>query len=381
VYEPPGCDALWEQVDAGSLAADEFLMFLDRPATPTMLPLVAGGHYDFEVDWGDGSVEQVASLSDGTHRYQDTERGYWVRLRGTIEGWSYLLNLGLREGCEPCVPEQEHTAILQWGSVVWGDTERQYQSRSVSLCAKDAPGLKKTPRLNASFADTRIGNVDLNAWDVSSVTAMTYTFGSSDFNGDITFWDVSNVRAMSGLFADSIFNGEISDWDVANVTEMGGMFEASAFNGDISSWDVSGATGMSSMFATSVFDGDISDWDVSGVTAMISMFARSSFTGDLSRWDTSQLRNADSMFWQAAFDGDVSAWDISSATEMRDMFLESALSTPNYDALLIGWARQTPQPDVLFDASASYSAGAAATARSKLINNDGWRITDGGQAP
>jgi hypothetical protein len=63
------------------------------------------------------------------------------------------------------------------------------------------------------------------------------------------------------------------------------------------------------------------------------------------------------------------------------MFLESALSTPNYDALLIGWARQTPQPDVLFDASASYSAGAAATARSKLINNDGWRITDGGQAP
>lgn len=66
---------------------------------------------------------------------------------------------------------------------------------------------------------------------------------------------------------------------------------------------------------------------------------------------------------------------------MRMMFREVQLSTSNYDSLLVGWAPQEVQEDVVFSGGDSrYSAGDAAEARQTLIDK-GWEITDGGQAP
>jgi len=65
---------------------------------------------------------------------------------------------------------------------------------------------------------------------------------------------------------------------------------------------------------------------------------------------------------------------------MSSMFYNCTLSTPNYDALLVGWDAQVLQPNVSFHAGNSkYSSGSAAdTARTNMINSDGWSITDGG---
>jgi hypothetical protein len=62
------------------------------------------------------------------------------------------------------------------------------------------------------------------------------------------------------------------------------------------------------------------------------------------------------------------------------MFANMALSTANYDALLIAWAQRDVPDGIPFDAGNSkYSAGSAAAARQSLIDDDGWEIADGGQ--
>jgi hypothetical protein len=80
-----------------------------------------------------------------------------------------------------------------------------------------------------------------------------------------------------------------------------------------------------------------------------------------------------------SFNQDISAWDITALTNAADMFDGVTLSIENYDALLIGWNAQDLWPGVTFDGGNSqYCAGAAA--RAKMINTDGWTITDGGNA-
>ena len=87
-----------------------------------------------------------------------------------------------------------------------------------------------------------------------------------------------------------------------------------------------------------------------------------------------------------SFEGDgVSSFDIADVTTMARMFEtqvgSSALTTANYDAILIAWEGQTEQAGVSFHAGgATYTGGGtAATARAALVTN-GWTITDGGIA-
>ena len=97
--------------------------------------------------------------------------------------------------------------------------------------------------------------------------------------GEINTWDVSLITDMSYLFSGSynnpsLFNDDISNWDVSNVTNMNSIFAwAGNFNGDLSSWDVSSVTQMQNMFVNVInFNGDLSNWDVSNVTNFENMF-------------------------------------------------------------------------------------------------------------
>ena len=157
--------------------------------------------------------------------------------------------------------------------------------------------------------------------------------GSTDFNQDIGGWTVDNVLNMKDMFrAASSFDQDISGWNVGMVNDMSGMF-----------------------FGTSLFNQDIGGWDVGAVTLMDEMFL-SAF----------------------AFDQDLGMWDVSNVTSMTEMFGNIALSTANYDSLLIGWdALGTVQMGVVFDGgNSTYCIGEAA--RTNLTTANGWMITDGG---
>ena len=110
---------------------------------------------------------------------------------------------------------------------------------------------------------------EINTWDVSLITDMSYLFNAVfTFNDDISNWDVSNVTDMEKMFCQSGYNNSLEGWDVSNVSNMNSMFYwANTFTGiGLENWDVSGAVDMTAMFGQNhAFNRDISGWNTSNV--------------------------------------------------------------------------------------------------------------------
>jgi surface protein len=236
-----------------------------------------------------------------------------------------------------------------------------------------------------------IGNdAVLGGWDTSSVTNMSGMFyGASAFNQDIGNWNTNKVSDMSLMFYEaSTFNQPIGNWNTNNVIDMSFMFHsANTFNQDISGWNTSNVTNMMSMFqSASAFNHDIASdelagsWDTSNVIDMSWMFYNAeAFNQEISNWNTGNVGNMNHMFSNSYnFDQNLGTWDISSLADATDMFANIALSTANYDALLIGWDAQVHLPDVSFSGgNSTYCLGESA--RDHMISVDGWVISDGGK--
>ena len=179
------------------------------------LPLVSSGTYDFTVDWGDGSQDTITAHDDAavTHTYAAAGT-YTVEITGTISGWQFA------DGGD----KDKILDVSQWGDLAFGVNEGHFFGCSnLDVSATDAPDLTGVTSLQACFRDSGIGEADLSAWDVSSVTTMSSMFRGSAFNGDISQWDVSSVTSMSSMFSFGDFNGDVSQWDVSSVTDMSSM--------------------------------------------------------------------------------------------------------------------------------------------------------------
>jgi len=108
------------------------------------------------------------------------------------------------------------------------------------------------------------------------------------------------------------------------------------------------------------------------------MFAKaSSFNQDLN-WDKSKVINMSTMFYRAtSFNQNLNSWNVNSVADMELMFKFSALSTDNYDAILIGWSDQDVQPNVFLNAG-DVKYFNSEDARQHLIGTYGCDITDVG---
>jgi len=81
----------------------------------------------------------------------------------------------------------------------------------------------------------------------------------------------------------------------------------------------------------------------------------------------------------SSFNQDISAWQVQNVTDFSRFIDASAMSTANYDALLIAWEQLSLQSNVTFGAGGiQYSSGAPANARQSIINNYSWTFNDGG---
>ncbi len=105
---------------------------------------------------------------------------------------------------------------------------------------------------------------DIDSWDVSKMTDLSYAFAFMREDScpgfeevSLSKWNTAKATKMVGMFEDNpYFNGDISKWNTAKVTSMSMMFKgATSFNGDISKWKTSAVINMSEMFrGASVFD-------------------------------------------------------------------------------------------------------------------------------
>ena len=102
--------------------------------------------------------------------------------------------------------------------------------------------------INKNFALICYGHI--TNWDTSKITNMSnlfngeYIFYYTDFisfNDNINYWNVSNVTDMSYMFyEESVFNQPLNNWNVLNVTDMSCMFDgAKSFNQQLYIWDTS----------------------------------------------------------------------------------------------------------------------------------------------
>jgi surface protein len=227
-------------------------------------------------------------------------------------------------------------------------------------------------------------NQNIGSWDTGNVTDMRGMFlGADFFNQDIGAWDTSYVEYMQSMFYLAVsFDQDIGGWNTSNVSDMNHMFDnASSFNQDIGGWDTSSVKDMGHMFnEANIFNQDIGLWDTSIVEDMDWMFANAdAFNQDIGGWNTSSVTNMQGMFNGAdTFDQNIGGWNVTALSDAAFMFNIVSLSTPNYDALLIGWNNQTLLSGVPFSGgNSNYCFGESA--RQQMIDTDGWTITDGGK--
>lgn len=209
----------------------------------------------------------------------------------------------------------------------------------------------------------------------------------------------------------------VDNWGLFDTGNVNGSFNGCANMTTIpaNSPTLSGAQGASSMYAvcTSLSADVYIDSDV--ITSVRSMLTQNpsfnsgiyltapnvtdavSFLQGCSSFDHPSISNIDVSSWKnfnnclngVNLTQSLASWDITSMTSATYFMLGGGMSTAAYDATLVGWEAtlQAAYPsgvgypatiNIHFGGSQYTLGGAAETARTSLITNFGWTITDGG---
>ncbi len=186
--------------------------------------------YDFTVDWGDGTVENIAILREDitiitaiAHEYE-TAGTYTVAIQGVFPSMHMNNNT---------VTKEKLLSIEQWGTIKWESFNRAFLGCSNMVHnATDAPDLTQVTNLGFMFSGASSFNGNLSNWNVENITSMLQMFESAlSFNGDISEWDTGNTKNMNSMFknADS-FNQNLGGWNITNVINMQDMLSFSGLD-------------------------------------------------------------------------------------------------------------------------------------------------------
>lgn len=347
--------------------------------------------YDCTVDWGDGSSDAIVTTNAPgaaafTHTYA-TAGTYTIRVSGTF----------------PAIRMKDSTtstsliSVENLGVVGWAADGLLRGFESCSNMTSFTAGNTDTSAVTTIYRmfrnNTSITSINMRGMNTSLVTDMGGTF--QDCNAltslNLTGVETGNVTDFVQTFQDcrALTSLDVSGFDTSSALSMNSMFSQCGVltSLDVSGFDTSSVGNMTSMFSqcTDLTSLDVSGFDTSSVTNMSLMFnGTSSLTSlNVSGFDTSSVTNFRRMFRQTAVnDVRCDLFDISAATDLSDFLQNSTLTTARYDAVLSAWDGQTVNSglSVHFGNSQFTSGGAAEAARTSLINNDGWTISDGGAA-
>lgn len=223
-------------------------------------------------------------------------------------------------------------------------------------------------------AGDKLKIIEISNWGLFDFSYTSFNYqafrGCSNLNITATDVPVISGSSLDGCFneCDSFNNVSFAGWDVSGISNFNSMFYGNngTFSG-LETWDVSSAlTFFRAFFGVNTENPNVSNWDVSSVTDMAQMF-----------------------YGAVSFDRSLENWNIVNVTNFSNFMAYAGISTPNYDATLIGWeatlqaaypsgAGYTPTISITFGSSQYTLGGAAESARASLISTFGWTITDGG---
>ena len=177
------------------------------------------------------------------------------------------------------------------------------------------------------------------------------------------------------------------DTDTSNVTTMFRMFRdcTSLTTLDLSTLDTSSVNNMRAMFlgCSSLTTLDVSGFDTSSVTDINFAFQHCSslVSVNLSGFNTSSVTSMQAVFENCSSleNLDIDGWDVTSVIAATSFLFgaNNALTTAQYDAVLIAWAAQSVQSDVTIHFGDAIPTASGQAARDTLVGTYGWTITDG----
>ena len=339
------------------------------------LPLRDGFDYNFNVDWGDGSVSNLVTSHDdpdATHTYVLAGE-HTITISGRMET-IYFNDAGDKD---------KIISILNLGDVGWTSFQGAFKG-CLNLESVAGGVTSEVTNMAYMFYGASLANPDTSNWVTSNVTSIASMFrNATSANPDTSGWNTSNMTQMGSVFAGaSSATPNTSGWDTSKVKKMELMFDgASSATPDTSDWDTSQVTTMWRMFSNATLaTPDTSGWDTKNVRSMAMMFfGAAAANPDTSDWDTSSVTSMASMFSGALSAApDTSDWDTSSVTNMESMFLNTMLSVTHYSNFLLRVEATNQNNGVeLHGGTATYNF-LAGDARQRLIDEHGWTIVDGG---
>lgn len=392
-----------------------------------VLPLTVGEFiYDFTIDWGDGTIEEITSLPDEgvTHVYQQAGQ-YKVVIDGTVEAWSFWRKPDSKDK----LLRVDSLGAVGWKSLFGAFSECQ------QLTVVSGGDVSEVNDMSFMFSGAPLVTPDVGGWDTSNTTRMSFMFeGATLADPDVSRWYTGQVQDLSYMFAKAVSaEPEVGNWDTGRVTEMQGMFSgAERAEPEVSNWDTTRVRDLSHMFrGTIVANPDVSRWDTANVRSMAGMFGETvQAQPEVGDWNTANVRYFNGMFMRAqradpnvscwntgraidmhnmfhdavqavpdvggwnvgqvidlrgTFNGaqlavpDTSQWNFVSVRQMDDMFKGLSLPTSLYSRMLQRLVTTSRQQNVVLDAGNSYYGREASSARERLVAN-GWQITDAGPA-
>lgn len=362
--------------------------------------------YSFNVDWGDGSDDDITAWDQAELDHAYSGSGPWTI---TIDGVCPNLSLGL-SGPESG-QRSKLTTIEAWGDTGWTYMQNAFNDcYNMTINATDKPNFSACTDIRWMFRECRSivtgaegwnfsvlqtdsirylfdhcdnFNCDVSGWNLTGITDMEGVFNyCQKFNNDITGWDTSAVTDMSFLFFfnDDLNHASIANLDTSACTNFYGMFGfCNNFNIDISGWTIPTALGpvdMGQMLKScDLFNHDLDSWDVSAVTNMTEMFVDCFvFDQDFPTWDTGNVTDMSYMFGATygigVFNGDISGFDVSSCLNMRAMFIGQNLFNQSPAAWGANTANVTSMRD-MFRSCDAFNQPIAAWDVSSVTTMDG----------
>ena len=322
---PTGTElSIWADLKRNTL--QEFIFTINTANTSSgsnnnaqfALPLISTGNYNFIVDWGDNTSDVITTWDDADklHTYSSTGT-YTVKIRGQLKGWAFG-NTGDR---------LKIIKVLRWG------------------CFK---GSRQAFR----------GCANLNLSEVADI-----------MNTDIT---LTNGRVDASFFFERCTNlgviNYLSKWDVSKWENFYTVFALTDVNINLATWDVSNA----------VFGG------ANNAQGLHGMFADCPNQVDSGIVNVETIKELNAMFrGNTAFKQDLSVWRPLACTDMFDLLGGVANNTWRQEMLTrlyINWAKLPLQQNVEVSFGFIKYEAAAVEARTKLVTEYNWTITDGGLA-
>jgi len=226
------------------------------------------------------------------------------------------------------------------------------------------------------------GNIDCSGWNTINVTNMSKTFGTnfgyvfplgafvnkSKVKRDLSGWNVSNVTNMANIMNGYNGDPQIDSWDVSSVTDMSYAFGAAYLR-----TSDPGGNPINADYNSSITM-DPSGWVTNSLTTAQNTFSGSTLNSNLGAWNLSSITTMANMLDDSA----MSTENYSKTLIGWANFVSNAGGSPS--SITLGAANVTYNNTTYTGSPYNDAVAARAYLVSSGGSNPGWTITDGGQA-